>query len=287
MSARRLSIALPAALLVLAAGTAGCASKGSSAAAPSYAWIAHGNSATPIPPAGFPSEPRVVTDTAVAIVQVSNEPEPVPGTAGLRSEYPSTGSAHAAFGGNATHRGGLTGFDPRIVPACFFMMPVCIAAIVVISAIANRRSKRPSAASGFDADDGSGRPPVTKAQSARMAAAVSRKLQETDFGRRLTPRLALAEDDAAAYPRIVVHLRAANLRAEGNTVQFLLEASAQGQLSPGEGWSPTEHFIVSPRRHAKDWLASEGRQLREDLEAALDSLGTHIAWLYVPAPLKN
>jgi hypothetical protein len=288
MAARRVSIAGSAVSLVLAMAAAGCASKGPNVVVLPHAWNAtdygnYGSHATAIPSQGFPSEPRVATNAAAAAVRVSLESRHAPEPWNPHAEDRSIGSRNPQFAANVAHGSALMFLDPRMALVCLPLLPACIATIAIISALADGGSKPRTVVVDGDAwDDGSGRAPATQSQSARMAAAISGKLRETDFGRRLTPRLAPADGDAVVYPRIVVHLRAANLRAQGNTVQFQLEASAQGQSSADELWSTTEHSILSPKRHAKDWLAADGTQLRQDLEAALDALGAHVAKVYAP-----
>jgi hypothetical protein len=221
---------------------------------PPYQWVVYHN-ANHIPMQGLPAIPRLITpDRPTELVNFANEAE--------RDEARQAAITAGAVGGAAS----MAVYSVIEFSEFCGVLPVACIGLV-----------------GIGAATGAGTFNVSKVP-AEDAARLSAIFEDHATSVALSELLSQGLGNAGArdYPRLVVRLAAVVLVPTHDGVSFRLVAEAQGFPEPNQAWKPSVHVVPFPSRPVAEWLASDGRLLKNDIANALSALNKHVVSVYLP-----
>jgi hypothetical protein len=239
----------PVRMAVLALALSACAST-----PPPYQWEVYSNS-DHIPMQGLPAVPRVIAhDRPLQLVNFANEAERDKARHAAIAAGAIAGSANVALGSLAA-----------LGPLCALLPPLCVGVVVA------------GGAGGAAASSVAEVP----AQEAGQLGAIFEKHATNGALAQLASRQ-MPKVGERDYPQLEVRVIAVVLVPTHDGVSFRLAAEAQGFPDPDRAWRPSAHFVPFPSHTVADWLASDGRLLEKNLQAALGALSAHIVSVYLP-----
>ena len=121
---------------------------------------------------------------------------------------------------------------------------------------------------------------IPQDQADQLAAIVGRENVSSNLANILSTSLS---GGAQPFPRTVVGPVTVILVPTSDAVAFRVLAQAQGFPAGDDGaWKPSMHLISLPPRSPEEWLADGGRQLTNDLQAAVGLIAQDVCRTYVP-----
>jgi hypothetical protein len=119
----------------------------------------------------------------------------------------------------------------------------------------------------------------------RLAAAFNDHVRSMNLRDEVAKRIPQAPSDRPEIPSLVLRIESARLVPVPGGVVFAITARSQAISASGKKGSPVTHRITSRRRKSDEWLASDGKLFREDLDAAIEALGSDVISIYMPEQL--
>jgi hypothetical protein len=122
---------------------------------------------------------------------------------------------------------------------------------------------------------------------ALLAAFLGAHTGSETLRRGVSKRILPATGEQREFPRLMVWVESARLDPGYGGATFVVTVRSQGFLGPDVRGTEVVHQITSPKRQVDEWLASNGRLFKKDLDGAFDALITNIVSLYMLEKLKN
>jgi len=121
---------------------------------------------------------------------------------------------------------------------------------------------------------------IPQEQADQLAAIVGRENASSHLVNILSTSL---PSGAQPFPRIVMGPVTVILVPTSDAVAFRVLAQAQGFPAADDApWKPSMHLISLPPRSLDEWLADDGRQLTNDLQAAVGVIAQDVCRTYAP-----
>ncbi len=83
----------------------------------------------------------------------------------------------------------------------------------------------------------------------------------------------------------MVQIESAKLVRVPRGATFEVTARSQAVTALDKKGTQLRHRTTSPSRKVEEWLASDGKLFREDLDAAIDALCTNVVSVHLPEQL--
>lgn len=121
-----------------------------------------------------------------------------------------------------------------------------------------------------------------KGSGGRLGAVFSEHSSSIILRDEVSRRLLSPPAGQVEFPRLIVGIESAGLMPVAGGVALVITARSQAITGPGAKGVETTHKFTSPRRNVDEWLASNGKLFRDDLDVAFETLSSNIASLYKP-----
>jgi len=223
-----------------------------------------------IPAEGLPSMPRIVADEhSIELPGLEMTPEE-------RAQFEEGRSARidSRTQGGSGSSVPIGGADPRVIVACAFFLPVCVAVVAVTIGVVW----------GIHRTVASAREPslIPERDSARLAAMLKEQATGASLAERIS-RLPESPSVPAATevtpPRLVVRMKIAQPDYSRKRTGVYIVAQAQAFPSAGPEWQPTEHRYEFS---SLAWTANDAELVRREIDDAVDALADSIWSAYSP-----
>jgi hypothetical protein len=126
-----------------------------------------------------------------------------------------------------------------------------------------------------------------KGSGARLAVIFSELASNNSLRDEVSKRLLTHPASQSEFPRLVVGIESARLMPVAGGVTLVITARSQLITAPDAKGVETTHQFTSSRRDVDEWLASNGKLFRDDLDSAFEVLSSHIAAVYKPEQVDD
>jgi len=119
----------------------------------------------------------------------------------------------------------------------------------------------------------------------RLAALFNEHARSTTLRDEVSKRIFPHPNDQVEFPYLVVRIESPKLVPVPGGAIFEVTARSQAITAPDKKGAEMTHRATSPSRKVDEWLASNGKLFRGDLDAVVDALSTNIVSVYMPEQL--
>jgi len=225
-------------------------------------WQPQASSLQDVPLTGLAQAPTVLAGEApIQLVNFTQDEQTA-----IRDQAISSGAASGAVSGGL----GALSFPP-VMAACFILPPLCVG---VVGASAGIGAATGGASGGARVGE------VSPEASDRLGVHFRSYPSSSSLQRRLAESLPAPEPGDG--PRLIVNIAAVGMLPNEYGIRFVVKAEVRCQPSPGTEWAPSTHFVWLPVRPVKDWLADDGKLVRNEYDEAIATLAANIRSVYLP-----